>query len=179
MEEPVIVVEYDPNWEKTFQILRDGIAPFLNELIVSIEHVGSTSIPGVAAKPIIDIDVVVRSPEDVPRAIERLSILGYTHVGDLGIAGREAFESPKGSPSHHLYVCNFDSIELRRHIFFRDYLRSHPDEARRYSELKKSLAARYRNDREAYTEAKTDFVERTSELAQLTKDSGTRQTPSV
>ncbi len=85
MQEPVIVVEYDPNWEKTFQTLRDGIAPFLNELIVSIEHVGSTSIPGVAAKPIIDIDVVVRSPEDVPRAIERLSILGYTHVGDLGI----------------------------------------------------------------------------------------------
>ncbi len=160
------------NWVKAFQTLREGVVPFLNELVVSVEHVGSTSIPGVAAKPIIDIDVVVRSTEDVPRAIGRLSVLGYTHLGDLGIAGREAFESPKGSPRHHLYVCTFNSRELRRHTIFRDYLRSHPKEARRYSELKKSLAAGYRNNREAYTEAKTDFVERALERAQLAKDAG-------
>ena len=158
MDDPVIVVEYDPTWEKTFRTLRGGIAAALNGLIVSIEHVGSTSIPGVAAKPIIDMDVVVRSLDDIPRAIGRLSALGYEHQGDLGIAGREAFESPGGSPNHHLYLCSVESQELRRHIVFRDYLRDHPDEARRYSELKKSLAAEHRNDRKAYTEAKTEFV---------------------
>ncbi len=160
LSEPVIIVKYDQHWEETFRTLRDEIAPFLNGLIVSIEHVGSTAIRGVAAKPIIDMDVVVRSREDIPRVIEKLTTLGYRHLGDLGIAGREAFESPKGKPSHHLYVCNFDSGELRRHLVFRDYLRSHPEAALRYSELKKSLAGRYRNERDAYTEAKKDFVEK-------------------
>ncbi len=160
LDEPVVIVKYDQQWVKTFRTLRDEIAPFLNGLIVGIEHVGSTAIRGVAAKPIIDMDVIVRSREDIPRVIEKLSTLGYRHLGDLGIAGREAFESPKGKPSHHLYVCNFDSRELRRHLAFRDYLRNHPDDALRYSELKKSLAGRYGNERDAYTEAKKDFVEK-------------------
>jgi GrpB-like predicted nucleotidyltransferase (UPF0157 family) len=172
LPEPVIVVDYDPSWEKTFRALRDGIASALGDLVVIIEHVGSTAVPGLAAKPIIDVDVVVRSPEDVPKAIGRLSIMGYRHQGDLGITGREAFESPTGSPSHHLYLCSSDSEELRRHIAFRDYLRTHPDEARLYSELKKSLSAKHRSDRDAYTEAKTDFVKTTLERAQRTKDPG-------
>jgi GrpB-like predicted nucleotidyltransferase (UPF0157 family) len=158
LDEPVVIVKYDQHWEETFRILQDEIALFLNGLIVSIEHVGSTAIRGVAAKPIIDMDVVVRSREDIPRVIEKLFTLGYRHLGDLGIAEREGFESPKGKPSHHLYVCNFDSRELRRHLAFRDYLRSHPDDALRYSELKELLAGNFRNDRDAYTEAKKDFV---------------------
>ncbi len=160
LDEPVVIVKYDQHWVETFRTLRDEIAPFLNGLIVGIEHVGSTAIRGVAAKPIIDMDVIARSREDIPRVIEKLSTLGYRHLGDLGIAGREAFENPKGKPSHHLYVCNSDSRELRRHLAFRDYLRSHPDDALRYSELKKSLAGRYRDERDAYTEAKKEFVEK-------------------
>ena len=120
---------------------------------------GSTSILGAAAKPIIDIDVVLRAEADVSNAIRALEKAGYHHLGDLGIAGREAFDSPADLPAHHLYVVVLGGREHDRHIRFRDYLRSHPDEIKRYSDLKKSLAARFRDDREAYTDAKTAFVE--------------------
>ena len=159
--EPVIIVEYDPGWVPTFRKLRDRVTRSLGKLPCSIEHVGSTSIPGAAAKSIIDIDVVLHSESDVPKAIQALSRGGYRHLGDLGIAGREAFESPLGSPAHHLYVVVLGGREYERHIRFRDYLRSHPEETRRYSALKKSLALEHRDDREAYTEAKTAFVEET------------------
>jgi GrpB-like predicted nucleotidyltransferase (UPF0157 family) len=124
-----------------------------------IEHVGSTSIPGAAAKPIIDIDIVVRSRWDVKRAIRMLEEGGYKHVGDKGIPGREAFESPGGMIAHHLYVVVEGNSAHDRHLKFRDYLRINPEMVHRYSALKKSLANQFRNDREAYTEAKTTFVE--------------------
>jgi len=159
MAEPVIVIDYDPNWAATFSKLRDHIAESLGDLPVAIDHVGSTSIPGAAAKPVIDIDVVLRAKADVSNAIRALEKAGYGHLGDLGITGRDAFESPGDLPAHHLYVVALGSREHGRHIRFRDYLRSHSDEVRRYSELKKSLAIRFRDDRKAYTEAKTAFIE--------------------
>jgi len=168
--DPVLIVGYDPRWPVGFLTLRGRLEPVLGELAVAIEHVGSTSVPGLPAKPIIDLDVVVRSPADVPLAIERLSSLGYVHVGDLGIAGREAFESPEGAPEHHLYLCSRDSRELHRHLAFRDYLRSHPKTAGEYAELKRSLAERFRDDREAYTEAKTRFIEQVLKDAQKGKN---------
>jgi GrpB-like predicted nucleotidyltransferase (UPF0157 family) len=103
--------------------------------------------------------VVVPSVADVPEAIRRLAILGYVHRGDLGIPGREAFTSPTGKPRHHLYVCALDSEELRRHRSFRDYLLTHPDDARAYAALKKAAALRCGEDRVAYNDAKTRFVE--------------------
>ncbi|MNV51043.1 dephospho-CoA kinase/protein folding accessory domain-containing protein [compost metagenome] len=93
---------------------------------MTIEHVGSTSVPGLSAKPIIDMDVVVATRDDVKKAIQRLAILGYVHEGDLGAIGREAFIPPNGVPWHHLYVCTIDNAEYKRHIMFRDYLKSHP-----------------------------------------------------
>jgi GrpB-like predicted nucleotidyltransferase (UPF0157 family) len=131
----------------------------LGDLVISVEHVGSTAVPGLAAKPIIDTDVVVPAVADIPEAIRRLAILGYVHRGDLGIAGREAFTSPAGKPRHHLYVCALDSEELRRHRSFRDHLLTHPDDARAYAALKKAAASRFAEDRVAYNEAKTRFVE--------------------
>jgi len=104
MSEPVIVVDYDPGWVTTFQELHDRLKRSLGNMPHSIDHVGSTSIPGAAAKPIIDIDVVLKSAADIPEAIEALAKAGYHHLGDLGITGREAFESPSGPPLHHLYV---------------------------------------------------------------------------
>src|SRR5258705_12320222 len=89
----VEVVDYDPRWPTRFETLRARIVAALGSLADSIEHVGSTSVPGLAAKPIIDIDVLVVSAIDVPEAIERLALLGYLHRGNLGIDGREAFES--------------------------------------------------------------------------------------
>jgi GrpB-like predicted nucleotidyltransferase (UPF0157 family) len=159
MAEPVVVVDYNPDWVVTFSRLRTRIAQSLGNLPAEVDHVGSTSIPGAAAKPIIDIDVVLRSGGDISGAIEALSRAGYRHLGDQGIAGREAFESPSGLPSHHLYVVVLGGREYGRHTRFRDYLRSHPDETKRYSDLKKSLALKFRDDRESYTKAKTAFVE--------------------
>jgi len=154
----LVVVDYDPHWPAVFAGLRASVALALDGLAVAIEHVGSTSVRGLAAKPIIDIDVVVPSAADVPDAISRLAAVGYTHRGDLGIAGREAFFAPQGAPAHHLYVCAADSEELARHRLFRDYLLGHPDVAGAYAALKKSLAIIHRDDRAAYNDAKTDFV---------------------
>lgn len=157
--EPVVIVDYDPSWPITFRKLRGRIKKPLGGLPHSIDHVGSTSVPGAAAKPIIDIDMVLKSAADLPKAIKALEKAGYKHLGDQGIAGREAFDCPPGLPAHHLYVVVLGGREYERHIRFRDYLRSHPEEARRYSALKKSLALKFRDDREAYTEGKTAFVE--------------------
>jgi GrpB-like predicted nucleotidyltransferase (UPF0157 family) len=105
------------------------------------------------------MDVVVCSAADVPEAVARLAALGYVHLGDLGIPGREAFSQPVGKPEHHLYACPLDGDELRRHRSFRDHLRSHPEDARAYEALKRAAAHRFGDDRAAYTHAKTGFVE--------------------
>jgi len=159
MDEPVVVVDYDPNWVSIFSQLRDMLSDALGTLPVAIEHVGSTSIPGAAAKSIIDIDVVLRSVKDVQEAIRLLGRIGYRHVGNLGIPGREAFENPATLPAHHLYVVVFGNPEHSRHLQFRNYLRNRPEARDQYSALKKSLAARFKDNREAYTEAKTAFIE--------------------
>ena len=162
---PIIVVDYDPQWPKTFETLRSRLAEGLGSLAVAIEHVGSTAVPGLAAKPIIDIDVLLKSASDFPLVVERLASLGYAHQGDLGIRGREAFAAPPGSPAHHLYVCPTECQQYRRHLAFRDYLRSHPEEAAAYGDLKRSLAACFREDRPGYTIAKSEFIESLLERA--------------
>lgn len=158
MSAPVIVVDYDPQWPRLFAQLRAPIAAALGDLARPIEHVGSTSVPGLAAKPVIDVDVVLARADGLPEAIERLAALGYEHEGDLGIAGREAFRHAPDLPVHHLYVCTPDCSEHSRHIAFRDYLRRHRAEADAYGALKRRLAAQYRNDRAGYGTAKDAFV---------------------
>jgi GrpB-like predicted nucleotidyltransferase (UPF0157 family) len=154
----IVVVEYRAQWATTFQQLRLNIWPAVADVATSVEHVGSTSVPGLAAKPIIDISVVVPVAGDVPIAIQRLAALGYVHCGNLGVEGREAFQAPGPSPRHHLYLCTSDSLALRNHLIVRDYLRVHPEVARRYGALKKSLAERYPEDIDAYTEGKTEVI---------------------
>ncbi|HZR39450.1 MAG TPA: GrpB family protein [Ktedonobacteraceae bacterium] len=155
---PIILVDYDPNWPTLFQELRDRVAAVLGDLVVVIEHVGSTSIPGCPAKPIIDMDVVISSMTDLPQTIAQLATLGYVHQGNLGIAGREAFAAPPDAPPHHLYVCSAQSEEFYRHILFRDYLRAHPEEVQAYAILKQKLAHQFRHDRDAYSKGKNEFV---------------------
>src|ERR1700722_3724493 len=116
------IVEYDPRWPSIFQELSTPLWNALRQLAVAIEHVGSTAVPGLAAKPIIDIDVVIASLSDLPAAVASLAAAGYTHQGDLGIAGREAFLAPVSKAEHHLYICPVDGEELRRHCVFRDLL---------------------------------------------------------
>jgi GrpB-like predicted nucleotidyltransferase (UPF0157 family) len=104
------------------------------------------------------MDVVIPSMTDFPQVRARLATLGYIHEGDHGISDREAFAAPSESPEHHLYVCSSQSEEYRRHILFRDYLRTHPEEIGTYSILKQRLAHQFCSDREAYTRAKSEFV---------------------
>lgn len=154
----IAVVDYDPAWPARFAAIRDGVWPVVADIVVAIEHVGSTSVPGLAAKPVIDLDVVVRSSADVPTAIERLATLGYVHLGDLGVAGREAFRPPAGSSAHNLYVCPPDSTGLANHLTLRDHLRNHPELASAYGALKKRLSKAFTHDIDAYVDAKTDFI---------------------
>jgi GrpB-like predicted nucleotidyltransferase (UPF0157 family)/cytidylate kinase len=155
---PVIVCDYDEAWPELFREIAEPIQGALFDIMVAVEHVGSTAVPGLAAKPVIDVDVVVHSAEEVPVAIERLRELGYVYQGDEGIAGREAFLWPPQSQVHHLYVVVAGSKPLADHIHFRDYLRSKPQAAREYGELKRALADEHKNDREAYTDAKDNFI---------------------
>jgi len=160
LPDSVTIEDYDPRWPRLFEMLRVRIFVVLEELAISIEHVGSTAVPGLAAKPIIDIDVLIRSPADLPVVIRKLVDLGYEHRGALGVRGREAFRAKPDIVKHHLYVCPPDSREYERHITFRNYLRTHAADATAYGLLKRELASKFRNDREGYNQAKSEFVKR-------------------
>jgi GrpB-like predicted nucleotidyltransferase (UPF0157 family) len=155
---PIVIADPDPGWPALFERLAAPVRAALAGLGARVDHVGSTAVPGLAAKPIVDMDVVVISRDDVPEAIERLRALGYVYQGDKGIAGREAFLPPRGAPEHHLYVVVGGSRPHADHTRFRDHLRRHPEVAAAYAACKRDLAARHGADRVAYTEAKTAFI---------------------
>lgn len=158
---PIEVVEYNPHWPALFAEIAERVqAAFAQGPLVHVEHVGSTSVPGLPAKPVIDIDVVIPSRADLLEATARLATLGYEHQGDLGITSRESFKRPPGAPPQNLYVCAEGSPELRRHLAFRDYLRAHPDAARQYGQLKRELAARHVTDIDTYVDGKTEFIQK-------------------
>ena len=152
-----VVVDYDPEWPVRFEAIRARIAPALGPLALSIEHVGSTSVPGLAAKPVIDIDVVVADASAIPAAVRALKALGYEHLGPLGIAGREAFRRPPGTEPHNLYVCPAGSQGLRNHLALRNHLRTHPEAVEAYGALKRRLADEA-PDIDAYVVGKTDLI---------------------
>ena len=157
-EPTVVVVDYDTEWPRLFDELRARVWPAVADVALAIEHVGSTSVVGLAAKPIIDMTVVVPSPADVPGTIERLAAVGYQHVGDMGIAGREAFNAPAGLARHNLYVCAQGTIGIVNQIAVRDYLRAHPDAVVAYARLKKQLARRFPHDINSYVLGKTELL---------------------
>jgi GrpB-like predicted nucleotidyltransferase (UPF0157 family) len=154
----VIVVDYDEAWPRLFEELRARVWPTVARLALAIEHVGSTSVPGLAAKPIIDMTVVLADRLDVPATLERLATLGYRHRGTLGIDDREAFDHSPEMPRHNLYVCPQGTIGIVNQLAVRDYLRAHPDSAQRYGALKQRLAERFPNDIDRYVCGKTDFI---------------------
>jgi GrpB-like predicted nucleotidyltransferase (UPF0157 family) len=154
----VVVVDYDPEWPRVFEVLRAGVWEAVRDLADGIEHIGSTSVPSLAAKPIIDMAIIVASADKVAPAIERLAGIGYVHRGNLGIEDREAFHNPPGLPAHHLYLCPSGSLGLINPLKLRDYLRKHPHAAAAYGRLKKSLAAQFPEDIDSYVSGKTDFI---------------------
>lgn len=161
MKKHVVVEPYDEAWKDDFAAIRDELEAVLNGLVLRIEHVGSTSVEGLSAKPVIDIDVVISDRSVLPEVISALESIGYSHEGDLGIPGREAFkyEGKDHLKKHHLYVCAQDAEELKRHIAFRDYLRSNPDAVAEYSRIKEEGARLYPDDIDKYIEHKSPFIE--------------------
>lgn len=121
----VVALPYDAKWKSDFENIKEEIENAIGELIVGVEHVGSTSVEGLSAKPCIDIDVVIKDYSVFDDVVDRLNAIGYTHAGNLGIEDREAFKylDKPHLQTHHLYVCPQRSKELNRHIAFRDFLR--------------------------------------------------------
>lgn len=156
----VEVVPYDPNWPVRFEEVRQYLLGILSGQDARVEHVGSTSVPGLAAKPILDIDIVLQNGADFEEVKALLEANGYHHMGDLGITGREVFKYDHKPQlmSHHLYVLWEDSDELKRHLTFRDWLRSHPQDREAYAQVKIAAARQFPDDISAYIDAKSDVI---------------------
>jgi GrpB-like predicted nucleotidyltransferase (UPF0157 family) len=153
------VVDCDQAWPALFEQLRVGGSRAVRDREHIWKHIGARH-----AKPIVDITVVCGG--DVRMAIERLAAVGYVHQGNLGVEGREAFQSPRGLPAHNLYVCPRNSLGLENHLAVRDYLRTHAHAARSYGDLKKRLAGQFRHDIDGYVAGKTDAI------LEILRDSG-------
>lgn len=160
--QPLLIREYNPQWASEFQAIQKIIMAALVDLPVSIEHIGSTAIPGLAAKPIIDIDIVMQEQTAFDTIKDRLATIGYRHHGNQGIPGREVFKRAAitavqevlDSIAHHLYVCPANSEELQRHLRFRDYLRTHEAARMEYEQLKYAIAEEANQDRKRYAPLK-------------------------
>ena len=157
----VIVLPYDAAWASEFEKIKQELDAALGDLCLGIEHVGSTAVAGLSAKPCIDVDVVIRDYTVFDEVVRALADIGYIHEGDLGIPGREAFCYTGKSHllTHHLYVCPRDSRELRRHITFRDFLRSHPEAVQQYSRVKEQAAQLYPENIGGYMAYKSACIE--------------------
>lgn len=157
----VVVVPYDEAWKNAFEEIKTEIEAEIGDLIIGIEHVGSTSVEGMSAKPCIDIDVIIKDYSVFDEIVRKLGVIGYIHEGDLGIKDREAFKYADKSHlmTHHLYVCPRDSEELHRHIAFRDFLRKNPEAVKEYSMVKEKAAALFPDEIEQYIAFKAPCIE--------------------
>jgi GrpB-like predicted nucleotidyltransferase (UPF0157 family) len=154
------VMDYDPRWPDWFETVRGRIWPAVSDIALRIDHVGSTSVPGMVAKPIIDMDIVVRSPAQVRPVIDRVARIGYEWRGDLGVPGREAFESGRdeGLPAHHLYLVVENSKAHLDHWLLRDLLRQDAGAREQYAALKRRNVELANGDMDVYVAAKAQFV---------------------
>lgn len=151
------IVDYDPGWPSRFEQLRTRYERALaGSAVLGIEHVGSTSVPGLAAKPVIDIDIVVEAA-GVPGTIAAMERAGFVSLGELGIPGRWALRAPSDLPRTNTYVVAAGSVALRNHLALRDQLRRSDALRDEYAALKRTIAASVR-DIDAYVEKKSPFV---------------------
>lgn len=165
----VVVESYDETWTSAFEEIKKEIESAVGDLIIGIEHVGSTSVEGLSAKPIIDIDIIINDYSIFDAVVNKLNNIGYIHEGNLGIKDREAFKYSDKShlQRHHLYVCPQQSEELHRHITFRDFLRSNPEAVKRYGAVKEKAAQLFPDNIEKYIEYKSPCIEELYKLCGL------------
>lgn len=152
------VVPYNPKWKEEYLKEAEKIRNIMKEDIIKIHHIGSTSIPGMSAKPVIDILVEVVDINNVDNYNIDMEKLGYIAKGEYGIEGRRFFMKGLYNRTHHVHIFQWDSSEVRRHLNFRDYMISHPEDAKLYAELKKELAVKFRYDIEGYCNGKDNFI---------------------
>lgn len=153
--ELVELVEYDASWAELFDRERERLAGVFDGQAVGIEHIGSTSVPGLCAKPIVDVLVGLRKLELSEEQVDAMHGLGYEFLGEYGLAGRLFFR--KHPRTHHVHVVEHGGVHWERQLTFRDALRSDADERQRYDEFKRRLAAKG-HPRDVYTELKTPFI---------------------
>lgn len=157
----VVVLPYDVAWQSAFEKIKVEIEEAIGNLMIGIEHVGSTSVAGMSAKPCIDIDVIIKDYSVFAAVVDGLKAIGYIYEGDFGIKDREAFQYTDKPylMTHHLYVCPQYSEELHRHTTFRDFLRSNPEAVKKYSLIKEKAAKLFPNDIDGYIEYKSPCIE--------------------
>ncbi len=154
----VRVVEYDPRWPGLFLAEEQRIRAACGSLVLTLEHVGGTSIPGMCAKPVLDIAAGRPREASVEACVAALERAGYDHRGERGVPGRQYFR--RGEPrAYHVHLVEDGGPLWRDYLAFRDYLRAHPEVARAFADVKRVLAARFSHDREAYLNAKGPHVE--------------------
>jgi GrpB-like predicted nucleotidyltransferase (UPF0157 family) len=160
MTRKVIVVPHDPNWQRAFLAESPHLASALGDNVVNIYHIGSTSIPTIYAKPIIDILIEVEDLAKVDERDREIGSLGYIGMGEHGIVGRRFFrkDNSEGMRTHHIHTFETGSPQIDRHLAFRDYLISHPETALEYSKLKQQLAQKYPTDIQSYMDGKAEFI---------------------
>jgi GrpB-like predicted nucleotidyltransferase (UPF0157 family) len=167
-EAPVEIVPYDPAWPAMFRQEAEDLRRAIGRWLAGpIEHIGSTAIPGLGAKPVIDIMAGVESLDASRPAIAAAAALGYCYFPYQADRKHWFCKPSPAMRTHHLHLIPVDSPEWRRPIAFRNYLRAHPEVAAEYEALKRRLAVTFKHDREAYTEAKTPFIDEITEKAIL------------
>ncbi|MDP4147413.1 MAG: GrpB family protein [Bacillota bacterium] len=155
----IIVTNYDENWVQLFKNEANKIHEILNDEIVEIHHIGSTAVPNLKAKPIIDIMPIVKDIEMVDAFNAKMIEIGYEPLGEFGISGRRFFRKGGENRTHHVHMFQFDNdLEIERHLAVRDYLKIHKKDAIEYGELKARLANEFPKDIEGYCDGKDEFV---------------------
>ena len=172
------VVPHNLLWRDAFNAEAGRVADALGDNVVDVHHIGSTAIPNIYAKPVIDLLIEVRDIADVDGRSLAMESVGYEVMGEFGIAGRRYFrkDNEEGIRTHQIHVFATGSAQVERHLAFRDYMIAHPEEAQRYSELKRKLAQEHPESMDAYMDGKDAFIKEMDQRAARWRKSGNVQT---
>ena len=167
------VVPHTSEWRNIFEAEAKLIAAALGGNVVAIHHIGSTSIPGIYAKPVIDLLIEVKNITEVDSQSAAMQSLGYEVMGEFGISGRRYFRKDNREEirTHQIHIFESGSAQVKRHLAFRDYLIAHPADAQKYSELKRTLAARHSQNMDGYIDGKDEFIKETDRKAARWRES--------